>query len=73
MEDIELQEKAVYLKIALAMQNINAPTNSAQQLTETFYKIIEKGGKFDVYDAIEIQIKYEELAKKRQEDEYKKL
>lgn len=73
MEDLIKMEKATYLRIAMAMQNINVPQIIAEQLFETFEGISDKGGDFSVQDAIAIQIKYEEKKKKLEEEKYEQL
>ena len=70
MEDLDKMEKATYLRIAMAMQNISVPQIIAEQLLETFEAINQKGGDFSVHDAIAIQIKNEEKKKKLEEEKY---
>lgn len=71
MEELNKTEKATYLRIAMAMQNISVPHIIALQLIETFESINEKGGDFSVHDAVAIQVKYEQEAKKLEEEQSK--
>ena len=56
-------EKATYLRIALALQNISVHQIIAEQIIETFEAVNEKGGDLNLHDAVEIQVKYSEKQK----------
>lgn len=56
-------EKATYLRIALALQNISVHQIIAEQIIETLEAVNEKGGDFNLHDAVEIQVKYSEKQK----------
>lgn len=50
-----LKEKTAYLRIALALQHIGVEDKTAEQIIITYEKILEKGGKFDIDDAVNIE------------------
>ncbi len=56
-------QKATYLRIALALQNISVHQIIAEQIVETLDAVNEKGGEFNLDDACKIQVKYEEKVK----------
>jgi hypothetical protein len=57
------EQKITYLRIALALQHIPITDRIADQVIVTYEKILEKGGEFNLKDAIEIEknilLKYE--------------
>ena len=58
-----MKEKATYLRIALALQNISVHQIIAEQIVETLDAINEKGGDFNIHDACKLDVKYRELQK----------
>ena len=50
-------EKANYLRIALALQKISVSTEIADRVCETLSVIEKKGGDFSVHDAVDIELR----------------
>lgn len=50
-------DKVNYLRIALGLQKIGVDERIADQIVTTYEKILEKGDKFDIKDAVEIEFK----------------
>jgi len=61
-------EKVKFLKTSLAMQEIGVSLQIADQIVQTYEKMLVLGGKFSVLDAVNIEIgverKYKTKAKK---------
>lgn len=61
-------KKIQYLRIALALQNIGINDETADRIIQTYEKTLEKGGEFNIKDAVEIQYrldkKYAEIKTK---------
>jgi hypothetical protein len=59
-------KEGTYLRIALALQNISVHQVIAEQICETLIAIQSKHGEFNINDACDIQVKYEEKLKQNE-------
>jgi hypothetical protein len=61
------EEKVTYLRIAMSIQSMPVPDKIADQIITTYEGILEKGGLFNLRDAVEIEqgikVKYETIKK----------
>ena len=58
-------EKVKFLKVSLAMQEIGTSLQIADQIVQTYEKMLVLGGKFSVSDAVDIEIGVERKYKKK--------
>lgn len=59
-------EEINYLRIALNLQHIGVNNETADRIITTYKKVLEKGGKFSLRDAVEIEISMDrKYAKKK--------
>ena len=61
---MDITQKGIYLRIALAMQGITVHQLISEQIVETLYEIDDKGANFRLDDAVKIEAKYEKLKNK---------
>ena len=52
--------KAEYLRIALALQDVSITKEMADRVSQTFERILHKGGSFTIDDSIEIDLEINE-------------
>ncbi len=55
--DLSTEEKVKYLKIALNLQGIGVDEETTERVIVTYEKIQDIGGKFNIHDAIDIQLR----------------
>ncbi len=55
--DLSTEEKVNYLRIALALQNIGVNDETTERIIATYERIQEVGGKFDIHDSVDIQLR----------------
>ena len=56
MKELDIETKVTYLRIGLGLVNINAPESVIEKIVKVYDKILEKGGDFDIHDAVEIEV-----------------
>jgi len=54
------KKKASYLQIALALQKVSTEKEFCDRVIQTYEQVIDKEGKFDISDAVDLEFKLDE-------------
>jgi hypothetical protein len=59
------EQKISFIRIALAMQGIGVTNETADRIVQTYEKVLEKGGKFSVEDAVMVEYSLDKKYRKK--------
>jgi hypothetical protein len=59
------EQKISFIRIALAMQGIGVTNETADRIVQTYEKVLEKGGKFSVEDAVVVEYSLDKKYRKK--------